>query len=208
MSSFLLISADATEISAIHTRHRSGRPGTRNPKTPVMRSIQVLAIAALALTVPATLMPAEQLSPSQSRLLVGTWELVRAEVEAPDGAISIDPNYGSAAKGLLVIDREGRYSLQVFRPDRTKFASGDKARGTPEEYKAALLGMSTHFGHITIDETNHKLVFHIELAAFPNWEHTEQARTFQLAGNELSYRIPPRPGGTIAISVWHRVEGP
>jgi hypothetical protein len=171
-----------------------------------MRPFLVLAIAALALTVPATLMTAEPPSLSRSHMLAGTWELVRAEVEAPDGTISIDPNYGSDAKGLLLIDRQGRYSLQIFRPDRPKFASGDKARGTPEEYRAALLGMSTHCGRLTIDETNHKLVFHIELAALPNWEHTDQARTFQLAGDELSYRVPPRPGGTIAISVWRRVE--
>jgi hypothetical protein len=152
-------------------------------------------------------MHAEQNPETSPHALAGTWELLRAEIVQSDGKISVDPNYGSQAKGLLLVDYRGRYSLQVFRPDRPRFASGDKARGTPEEYKAALLGLSTHTGRISVDEVNHRLIFHLELAAFPNWEHTDQTRTYQLSNDELSYRIPPRPDGTSAISVWRRTTG-
>ena len=139
--------------------------------------------------------------------LAGTWELLRAEIAQPDGAVKVDPNYGPRAKGLLIVDCEGRYSLQVFRPDRPKFAAGDKARGTPEEYRAALLGLSTHTGSITVDDAHRKLIFHVDHAAYPNWEHIDQVRAYEFSGDELSYRVPPGPSGTSAISVWRRVAG-
>ena len=50
------------------------------------------------------------------------------------------------------------------------------------------------------------LTFRIESASFPNWEETEQKRTFELSGDELSYRVPARPDGNIPISVWRRLE--
>ena len=164
-----------------------------------------LALATVTLAI-FSLMNAKPQKDVRDQLLAGTWELTRAEIADANGAISVDPNYGPRAKGLLIVDGDGRYSLQIFRPDRPKFASEDKARGTPEEYRAALLGLSTHTGRIIVDEANQKLLFRIDDAAFPNWEHTEQIRAYTLSGDELSYRIPPRPGGVSAISVWHRAS--
>jgi hypothetical protein len=159
------------------------------------------------LAVLCAVMRAEPRTESPPHLLAGTWQLERAEIARPDGTVVVDANYGPEAKGLLIVDQAGRYSLQIFRPDRPRFASGDKARGTPEEYQAALLGLSTHTGRISVDAANHKLIFHIEQAAFPNWEHTDQTRAYQLSSDELSYRVPPGPAGTSAISVWRRVVG-
>jgi len=39
-----------------------------------------------------------------------------------------------------------------------------------------------------------------------HWEEAEQKRTFELSGDELSYRVPARPDGNIPISVWRRLE--
>lgn len=137
--------------------------------------------------------------------LAGTWKLRAAEVIRPDGTRVTDESYGLQAQGVLMIDAEGRYSLQIFRPDRPKFASGDKRHGTPAEYEAALMGMSTHVGHIVVDAANQTLIFKIDFAAYPNWDHTEQKRKFQLTGDELSYQVPAgAAGGTIAVSVWQR----
>ena len=41
--------------------------------------------------------------------LVGTWTLVAADVQHPDGSRARD--YGAAPKGLLLIDAQGHYSL-------------------------------------------------------------------------------------------------
>ena len=137
--------------------------------------------------------------------LAGTWTLVAADVLHPDGSRSHD--YGDAPKGLLLIDRMGHYSLQIFRADRPHFANPDKARASAQEYRAAVLGASTHYGTMAVESDRHQLVFHIESASFPNWEGQEQRRIFELRGDTLSYRVPPRPNGDVPISVWRRIGG-
>jgi hypothetical protein len=137
--------------------------------------------------------------------LAGTWTLQAADALHPDGSRTRD--YGAAPKGLLMIDRQGHYSLQIFRAERPRFAAGDKAKGSPEEYRGAVMGSSTHYGTVELDASKHQLVFHIEGASFPNWEGQQQRRSFELHGDVLSYRVPPRPDGNVPISVWRRSGG-
>ena len=134
--------------------------------------------------------------------LAGTWTLTAADRITPTGVREHD--YGAAPKGRLIVDATGRYSLQIYRSERTGFASGDKKRGAPEEYLDAVLGSSTHYGTIAIDETAHQLVFKIDGSAFKNWEGTTQRRAYDLKGDVLSYRVPTAPDGNVPISAWRR----
>lgn len=133
--------------------------------------------------------------------LAGTWTLVAADVIRPDGTRARD--YGVSPQGRLMVDQEGRYSLQIFKSERPRFASGRKDGGTAAEYQEAVLGSSTHYGTIAVEGA--VLTMRLEGASFPNWEGTEQKRAFTLTGDELSYRVPPRPDGGVPISVWRRV---
>lgn len=136
--------------------------------------------------------------------LAGSWTLVAADQLRADGSRVRD--YGEAPHGMLLIDNQGRYSLQIYQSERPAFASGDKKTGTAAEYQAASLGSSTHFGTIAIDTSKNTLAFHIESAAFKNWEGSVQQRRYELNGDELSYRVPPRADGSIPISVWRRLR--
>ncbi len=136
--------------------------------------------------------------------LAGTWALVAADRELPDGTRVRD--YGQAPSGRLLVDDDGRYSLQIFKQERPAFASGDKSRGSDAEYREALLGASTHYGALDLDAAAGLLVFHIEDSSFPNWRGTEQRRSYALEGDLLTYRVPPRPDGSIPISVWRRLK--
>jgi Lipocalin-like domain len=71
-----------------------------------------------------------------------------------------------------------------------------------------VLGTSTHVGRVDVDPANGVLVFHIELASFPNWEGTEQKRKYVMSGDELTYQVPTAASGngTTPISVWRRVR--
>ena len=139
--------------------------------------------------------------------LAGTWMLKAAEVILPDGTHATDTAYGKNAKGVLMIDEDGQYSLQIFRPDRPKFISGDKKKGTPGEYESALLGISTHVGYIKMDTVNKILQFNIDYAAYPNWDNTAQIRKFKLSADELYYEVPAKAAaGTIAVSIWERIK--
>jgi polyisoprenoid-binding protein YceI len=134
--------------------------------------------------------------------LAGTWTLTAADRITPAGVREHD--YGAAPKGRLIVDATGRYSLQIFKSERTGFASGDKKRGTSAEYEDAALGSSTHYGTVSIDEAAHQLLFKIDGAAFKNWEGTTQRRSYALKGDALSYRVPTSPDGNTPISEWER----
>lgn len=136
--------------------------------------------------------------------LAGTWKLVTADVQHRDGTRSSD--YGEAPKGLLLIDYAGNYSLQIFKSERPQFASADKQAGTNTEYKAAVMGSSTHFGTVSVGQDGSTLTFHILGASFPNWEGENQQRSFELKDDQLSYRVVPRPNGDVPISVWQRLK--
>jgi hypothetical protein len=115
-------------------------------------------------------------------------------------------NYGDHPKGRLIVDAAGRYSLQIFQSERPRFASDSKAGGSADEFKSAVMGSSTHYGIVTVNEKDELLVFSIEGSSFPNWEGTVQKRQYKLEGAELRYRVPPRADGSIPVSVWHRQD--
>ena len=158
-----------------------------------MRTLLCLALLGFA---PATL--------AATSPLTGTWTLVAADVIRTDGSRGHD--YGDAPKGMLIIDMQGHYSLQIYDSSRPKYASGDKNTGTPEEYRANAIGLSTHFGTIEVDAAAHTLTLVSEAASFPNGEGRPQKRVYELKGDELSYRVEPRKDGTIPVSVWRRLQ--
>jgi hypothetical protein len=145
-------------------------------------------------------------SPTIPSSFVGTWTLVGTEVLHKDGRETPDPDYGSAPKGLMMIDAEGHYSAQIFKPARPHFASGDKLRGTPAEYQEAVDGSSTHFGTVSIDDTKHIIVFRIQNASFPNWEGQNQVRSYTLQNGNLRYSVPPRPNGDTPVTIWQKED--
>lgn len=140
---------------------------------------------------------------AQSHSLVGTWRLVAANKILPDGTQVSD--YGSDPHGIAVFTDEGYYTVEIFRGERTKFASGDRAKGTPEEYKDAVLSTSCHFGTYDVDWVNDTITLHIAHASYPNWDMTTRVGPFTLHGDTLSWRVPPRPDGSVPVSVFKRI---
>ena len=140
---------------------------------------------------------------SQSKLLVGSWRLTAADKILPDGNQVAD--YGAAPRGIVIFTADGHYVVEIFRSDRTKFTSGDRAKGTPEEYKSAVLSASCHFGTYTIDAAKGTITFHIKRASYPNWDETTRVSSFTLEGDKLSWRVPPRPDGSIPVSIFSRI---
>jgi hypothetical protein len=79
-----------------------------------------------------------QASSQGLRSLQGTWVMEAAYEISADGTRAT--NFGEHPKGLFVVDAKGRYSLQIFRESRAPFSGGDKTKGTPDEYRQAVLG--------------------------------------------------------------------
>jgi hypothetical protein len=141
---------------------------------------------------------------AQSSSVVGTWLLTRAEKLLPDGTRTSD--YGDNPHGLVIFTGDGHYSVQIYRADRLKFSSGDKLKGTAEEYKEASLSTSVHFGTYSVDSVQHTITFHIDRSSFPNQDDTTQVRPYEMNGDELSWKVAPRPDGSIPITVLRRVR--
>lgn len=138
--------------------------------------------------------------------LVGTWELVAVDNVLADGR-RIQP-YGPHPVGRLTLDPVGLYSVLIFRPDRPRFAANDKNRGTAEENQALVAGTNSHFGRYTVDPERAIVTFQIDHASFPNWEGTEQARSFVVEGDLLRYtvRTTTTGGSEIGEVSWRRRE--
>ena len=168
-----------------------------------MRPSSRIAAAALLSVIAAAWGSADAQSVSP---IAGTWTLVAADVLHADGTRTAD--YGASPKGLLMVDATGRYSLQIFRSERPRFASGDRLTGTAAEYQAAVTGSSTHFGRMSVDTVSQVITVDIDGASFPNQEGTQQKRAYVLKGDELSYTVPARPDGNRPVTVWRRVARP
>ncbi|MCO5949094.1 lipocalin-like domain-containing protein [Mucilaginibacter flavidus] len=140
---------------------------------------------------------------SQSNLIVGSWRLTAADKILPDGKQVAD--YGANPRGIAIFTADGHYVVEIFRSERLKFASGDRAKGTPDEYRDAVMSASCHLGTYTVDETKGTITFHTERASYPNWDETTRVSGFKLEGNKLTWRVPPRPDGTTPVSVFSRI---
>ena len=136
--------------------------------------------------------------------IVGTWVLAAADKLLPDGARVED--YGPNPHGLCIFTADGHYSLQIYRNDRLKFASGDKYSATPEEYKDAILGMSVGFGRYEVDPVKQTIIFHREGNFIANQEGSTGVDPNELKGDTLSWKVAARKDGSIPITVLWRVK--
>jgi hypothetical protein len=82
------------------------------------------------------------------------------------------------AGGCLIFEADGRYGLILSRKDVPKFASNSRTNGTADENKAVVQGTISHFGRYTVS-ADKSIVFHIELSTYPNFNGTEQKRSFE-----------------------------
>ena len=115
--------------------------------------------------------------------LVGSWT-----------PVSVDA-YGPNPKGSLIFDTNGRYSLQLMRPNLPKYLSNNRTQGSPAEYKITVEGILSHFGTYSVSGTD--LIYHIEGSSFPNYEKTIQRRPFTIVGDTLTFVNPvPTIGGS------------
>jgi hypothetical protein len=141
-----------------------------------------------------------------SQKIVGSWALVSVDNIFPDSS-RVQP-YGNDPKGLLVFDAKGNYAIQILKAQRAKIISGDKNKCTPEENASIVQGTNSHFGKYIFDEINKTITFKIESASFPNWEGTEQKRTYTYDGNKIKYVVTNTTQGgqsVIAEVVWRKL---
>lgn len=165
-----------------------------------MKRLRTLTLTAMALLVLGVTMPSSDAVAQQKTLkeqVVGTWTYVSVDTVRPDG--SRVPMFGPNPQGLAIFDGNGRYALMTSRSDLPKFASNNRIEGTPEEYKAVVQGLISHFGRYTVNDADKTITFSIENSSFPNWNRIEQKRPFTVAGDELKWTTAGSSGGSAEV---------
>jgi hypothetical protein len=145
-----------------------------------------------------------ELTPSVShdpKNLVGTWTLVSVVTERDGRRFD---TYGPNAKGHLVFDAIGRYSIIFISGGLPKFASGNRSSGTADGSKAVVAGSFAHFGTYVADEVDKSFTFQVERATFPNWDGNNTKRSFGIRGDELHFTDPHSSGGGVATTIFER----
>jgi reactive intermediate/imine deaminase len=184
--------AETNEVYAQYfTTNYPARVCVAVKQLPLNANIEISAIARLS-------------SMTRSNPLVGSWRLIAADKILPDGREV--PDYGSAPSGIAMLTADNHYAVEVYKTERMKFASGDRSKGTPEEYKDAVMGTSCHFGTYSVDVAKGTITYAIDRASFPNYDQSSRTNTFTLKGDTLTWRIPPRPDGSIPVSVFVRIR--
>jgi lipocalin-like protein len=144
--------------------------------------------------------------------LTGAWTLLLDDSIKADG--SQEPLFGPNPIGSLIINPNGRYSVQIMREvNRPQFASKNLNTGTAEEIRAALLGMIGHFGAYTVNENDKSITFLIEGSSFPNLQGIKQRwQIANITDDVLTLRLPAATstnpaGGFVAVQViWRKVK--
>lgn len=136
--------------------------------------------------------------------IVGTWSLV-ASVTERDGVRT--DQFGTGAKGMLILDGTGHFMLTIIGPDLPKFSSNNRASGTPDENKAVVSKSIAMIGDYSVDASDKTLTFKVDSATFPNWNGTEQKRLLSpIDGDVLKYVTPTASSGGVGTVTWRRVK--
>jgi hypothetical protein len=132
--------------------------------------------------------------------LVGTWNIVSWERTDP-GSATVH-TFGTNPKGVNVFGADGRFVVFYARADLPKLASNDRAKATPEEAKAIMLGSITYHGTYSVDEASKTITLNIESTTFPNQLGRPHKRTINsLTADELKYSNPTAmAGGQIQVT--------
>ncbi|MGO8869524.1 MAG: lipocalin-like domain-containing protein [Alphaproteobacteria bacterium] len=134
--------------------------------------------------------------------IVGTWTLVSIQITT-DGKTS--NQFGPHPLGQFMFDSSGHFSTNTLNPDLPKFASNNRATGTPEENKAVVQGSIATFGTYAINPDG-SVTFHYIGASFPNWIGTDQKRMIVISGDQMKYTNPGASVGGTAVLVFKRAK--
>ncbi|RDK11379.1 lipocalin-like domain-containing protein [Cupriavidus lacunae] len=159
--------------------------------------------AAVAAFLLAAILPATGALAQSANGIAGTWTLVSSVLDR--GGTKVD-QFGPGAQGMMILDDQGRFMLTIIG-DIPKFASGNRATGTPEENKAMAGGSIALFGSYAVSPDSKTLAFRIDKSSFPNWDGTEQKRSIVLLSDvSLQYLTAQASGGGSATVTWKRAR--
>ena len=160
----------------------------------------IIELAAMSLYI--SISVASDVVAQTAKDLVGTWTNVSNVNIQQDGSRA--DVFGPHARGIAIFETNGLFAIVNINPDVPKFGSNNRAQGTAEENKAAVLGGIALYGTYWVSSKT--IFFKVEGSTYPNWTGTEQARTIiSFTGDDLKWSLRASVGGTSEV-VWRRVK--
>lgn len=129
--------------------------------------------------------------------LIGVWHLTSYTARAEDGTL-LEP-LGPDPVGIGVYTAEGYVSAQLSRASRTRFEESSPHVGPHADVRVgfeAFAGYVAYCGRYVVDVTQRRVEHHVVCSLSPNWEREVLSRTYELQGDSLILRPPPRLGAT------------
>jgi hypothetical protein len=137
--------------------------------------------------------------------VAGVWNLIAGYMDNHGKQIDV---LGPHPGGMLILTEDLHFTVIVHNPDIPKFASGDRANGTPEEYKTAVMNSLGVYGTYTIDENGDFLEQHVIGATFQNMNGSSRGRSElveKVDGDKMIEDLKIADGVSIHI-VWQRAQ--
>jgi hypothetical protein len=135
---------------------------------------------------------------STAERFIGVYRLVSWEVRAEGGATTHP--LGETPQGMIVYTAGGHMAVQMMRPDRPLFTSGDRWRSTPEEVQAAYGGYNAYCGRYEVHEAEGYVAHLLENSLYPNRVGAELQRSYEFTGDCLILTTPD------SRMTWERIE--
>ena len=137
--------------------------------------------------------------------VVGSWKLISAYVDNHGTRLDI---FGSNPSGMLIFTEDLQFIVVINNPDIPKFVSGDRLKGTPEEYKTAVVNSLGVYGTYTIDGNGDFLEEHVLGSTFQNMNGTSRGRneiTEKVDGTRMMENLKIADGISLNV-VWQRAS--
>jgi hypothetical protein len=165
--------------------------------------IGVLALAVMAATAIANV---KGDSGVQDRL-IGTWQLVSAGNDGPDGTLVPFREYGPNPLGYLMYDRTGHMCVSLANPKAAKWANPEKP--TSAEIVQTADDFFAYCGTYTVDEKAGDIIHRPEMSSWPHYIGTDQRRHFKFDGDTLvlsGTETAPNGVNSAYRITWRRVQ--
>lgn len=137
--------------------------------------------------------------------VAGTWNLISAYMNNHGNRIDI---LGPHPDGMVIFAEDLHFIVVLNNPDIPKFVSGDRLKGTPEEYKNAVVNSLGVYGTYTIDENGDFLEEHVLGSTFQNMNGTIRGRneiTEKVDSNTMIENLKIADGINLNV-VWQRAQ--
>jgi len=129
---------------------------------------------------------------------IGTWKLVYSQEKLKDGSVRAAKDFGPHAAGYLMYSEDGHMCAELMNPDRPKWNDPP----TPAQKIAAVDGFAAYCGPFEIDEVNHIMWHHPEVAWSPDFVGTKQKRPYRFEGNRLTFSDKAGPDDDPDVAEW------